>query len=435
MGGSAVDFQTDPKHGSDGVMSHSPQIIDLASEKTFLWHQSNWLKPLEDFARASGITVALYDANGQRQLGPITHHPLMRLLEENGAWNEGGLCHETEKVLVNSCLEKDIAMGSVFENTLSLAGLPFRFRGMPAGVIVYGWVFDQFADPVRCAKLARLFELPENLFWTTARGVAPMSRERLRTFASLLETLVHSTLAQMSTVLDVKATERFKDQFLATVSHELKTPLTSMVLRIQLLKRAGLVTKESLDRSIEVLERSAAMQVKLVDDLLESSRVATGKLRLEVAKLNPIEMIQQAIDAIMPHAETKNLQVSFVPVPLRYTYRGDPARLQQVLWNLLNNALKFTPEGGFIAVSAVEKNRRLRVEVTDSGAGIDPSLVSYIFDPFYQVPGMTDSSNKGLGLGLSIAKSIVELHGGSIEVKSLGRGRGSTFSFEIPAAE
>lgn len=417
------------------MATHHPQIIDLASEKSFLWHQANWLHPFDDFAKASGITVSLYDANGQRQLGPITHHPLVRLLEENGAWKEGGLCREAEQALVSSCLEKDCAGSTVFENAFALAGMPFRFRGVPAGVIVYGWVFDQFADPVRCAKLARLFNLPENIFWITARGIAPVSRERLRTFASLLETLVHSTLAQMSTVLDVKATERFKDQFLATVSHELKTPLTSMVLRIQLLKRAGLVTRERLDRSLEVLERAAAMQVKLVDDLLESSRVATGKLRLEIEKFNPVEMIQQSIDAIIPHAEAKNLQVTFVPVLLRYSYRGDQSRLQQVLWNLLNNALKFTPEGGYISVSAVEKNRRLRIEVTDSGAGIDSSLIEYIFDPFYQVPGMTDSSNKGLGLGLSIAKSIVELHGGTIEVKSQGRGRGSTFSFEIPAAE
>lgn len=430
-----METQAGPIDSEDGAVSHQAQIIDLASEKVFLWSPANWLQPLDDFARASGITVALYDANGQRQLGPVTQHPLVRLLEENGAWKEGGLCQAAESELVKSCLEKGERISTVFENAFTMAGIPFRFRGVPAGVIVYGWVFDQFSDPVRCAKLARLFGLPENLFWVTARGVAPMSRERLRTFASLLETLVKSTLAQMSTVLDVKAADRFKDQFLATVSHELKTPLTAMVLRVQLLKRAGPVTRERLDRSLEVLERAAAMQVKLVDDLLESSRVATGKLRLDVEKLSPIEMIQQAIDAILPHAEAKNLQVSFTPVLLRYSYRGDSSRLQQVLWNLLNNALKFTPGGGYISVSVLEKNRRLRVEVIDSGAGIEGSMLDYIFDPFYQAPGMTDSSNKGLGLGLSIAKSIVELHGGSIEVKSQGRGRGSTFAFEIPAAE
>lgn len=409
----------------------TPNPITLLSAPT-LWDDNHWTLALNQFARASGLTISIYDIDGTRTIGPIVEHPLMHLLEEAGAW-KNGLCSEKESSVVKEVLSSGHAFSCHFEEALYLQGLPLRFRDKICGVLVVGWAFDQFADPIRCARLAKKFDLPENIFWKVAREVAPISRERISIFVSLLKTLANSILGQHALVDEARAANRVKDQFMATASHELKTPLTSIQLRVALLRRIRNPTEAQLMHGLDVIDRGVKTQTKLVDDLLESSRVATGKLRLDIETFDPSDLLRSAVETISPGAETKGVQLSFKILPLRLKYKGDITRLQQVYWNLLNNAVKFTPKAGFISIDAREVASSFVVEVRDSGRGLDAAILPQLFDPFFQVRSRSDGSNNGLGLGLSVAKAIVDLHGGTISATSEGLGQGACFTVSIPS--
>jgi signal transduction histidine kinase len=397
-----------------------------------LWDDSLWLIALNQFAKASGLTISIYDVDSTRAVGPIIEHPLIHLIEETGAWR-GGLCEKKELEMVKEALASGQPTSSHFESAFYLQAIPLRFREKICGILVVGWAFDQFPDPIRCARIGRTFDLPENLFWKVAREVAPISRERISTFVSLLKTLATSILGQHSLVDDARDANRMKDQFMATASHELKTPLTSIQLRVDFLRRVRNPTEAQLIQGLDAIARGVKTQTKLVDDLLESSRASTGKLRLEIESFDPIELLRSAVETIIPGADAKGVQVTLKDVPTRLKYKGDVSRLQQVYWNLLNNAVKFTPKSGFISIDAREISGMMVIEVKDSGRGLAPEAIPHLFDAFFQVKARTDGSNNGLGLGLSVAKAILDLHGGSIRAVSEGLGQGSTFITALPS--
>ncbi len=411
------------------LLSEKP--ITLQSSPT-LWDDSHWAIALNQFARASGLTISIYDVDGTRAIGPVVEHPLIHFIEETGAWR-GGLCEKKEISIVKDVLSNGQPTSTHFEEAFYLQALPLRFRDKICGVLVVGWAFDQFADPIRCARLSKSFNLPENIFWKVAREVAPISRERISIFVSLLKTLANSILGQHALVDEARDANRVKDQFMATASHELKTPLTSIQLRVALLRRLRNPTEAQLLHGLDVIDRGVKTQTKLVDDLLESSRASTGKLRLEIESFEPIELLRSAVETIIPGAETKGVQVSFKGIPIRLKYKGDISRLQQVYWNLLNNAVKFTAKDGFISIEAREMSGSLIVEIRDSGRGISPETLPRLFDAFFQVRSRTDGSNNGLGLGLSVAKAIMDLHGGSIRAASEGLGHGTCFITTLPS--
>ena len=246
----------------------SPNPITLHSAPT-LWDDNHWALALNQFALASGLTITIYDIDGIRAIGPIIEHPLIHLIEESGAWSDG-LCAEKESGIVKEVLTNGQPYSTHFEEAFYLQGLPLRFRDKVCGVLVVGWTFDQFADPIRCARLARSFDLPENTFWKVAREMAPISRERINIFVSLLKTLANSILGQHALVDEARDANRVKDQFMATASHELKTPLTSIQLRVALLRRIQNPTEAQLMHGLDVIDRGVKTQTKLVDDLLES---------------------------------------------------------------------------------------------------------------------------------------------------------------------
>jgi signal transduction histidine kinase len=414
-------------------------MLELATEKSTalpilpaLWGDSLWLLALNQFAKASGLTISIYDVGGQRAVGPIIEHPLIHLIEETGAWL-GGLCEQKELKLVKETLSNGQPTSTHFEKAFYLQAIPLRFREKICGVLIVGWAFDQFADPIRCSRLSKCFNLPENLFWKVAREVAPISRERISIFVSLLKTLANSILEQHSLVGEALDANRMKDQFMATASHELKTPLTSIQLRVDFLRRLQSPTQAQLFQGLDAIDRAVKTQIKLVDDLLETSRVATGKLRLEIESLDPIELLRCAVETITPGAEAKGVQVSLRDVPIRLKYKGDASRLQQVYWNLLNNAVKFTSKDGFVSIDAREIGGMMVIEVKDSGRGLAPEAIPHLFDAFFQVKSRTDGSNNGLGLGLSVVKAILDLHGGSIRAVSEGLGHGCSFIVSLPS--
>jgi signal transduction histidine kinase/CheY-like chemotaxis protein len=224
---------------------------------------------------------------------------------------------------------------------------------------------------------------------------------------------------------------RLKDEFLATVSHELRTPLTAMLGWAHLL-RAGHLDEPGAKNALEIIERNARSQSQLIDDLLDVSRIITGKLRLDVRQIDPASFIESAIEALRPAAEAKGVRIQKVMDTGVHSIAGDPARLQQVVWNLLSNAIKFTPKGGRVQVRLERVNSHMEVAVSDTGSGISSKFLPHVFDRFRQADQSTSREYGGLGLGLAIVRHLVELHGGTVRADSHGEGHGSTFTVMLP---
>ncbi|MGB8507048.1 MAG: PAS domain S-box protein [Pyrinomonadaceae bacterium] len=224
---------------------------------------------------------------------------------------------------------------------------------------------------------------------------------------------------------------RMKDEFLATLSHELRTPLTSILGWARMLS-SGRLAEADTGRALETIERNAIAQSQLIEDILDVSRVITGKLRLEVQTVNLTSVIQSSVDAVLPAAEAKGIRLQRVLDSGASMVSGDPARLQQVIWNLLSNAIKFTPKDGRVQVKLERINSHVEIVVADNGQGINPDVLPFIFERFRQADSTTTRSHGGLGLGLAIVRHLVEMHGGTVEVESFGEGHGSTFTVKLP---
>ena len=223
-----------------------------------------------------------------------------------------------------------------------------------------------------------------------------------------------------------------KDDFLATLSHELRTPLSAIMGWVHILRR-GLGMPQDLQKGLDTIERNARLQVQLIDDLLDMNRIASGKVRLDVQPVEPILFIEAALETVRPAAEAKGVRIERMLEPSIAAVPGDPGRLQQVMGNLLSNAIKFTPKGGTVRVTLAQEEAQVRITVTDSGIGIKPDFVDHVFERFRQADASTTRRYGGLGLGLSIVKSLAELHGGSVSVSSPGEGLGASFSVCLPA--
>ena len=228
--------------------------------------------------------------------------------------------------------------------------------------------------------------------------------------------------------------DRLKDEFLATLSHELRTPLTS-ILGWATLIRNGEVEAAHFDRAIETIERNARSQARLIDDLLDVSRIITGNLRLDIRAINLVSVVEAAKDGLRPTAEAKRITLQTESAQEDCLVKADPNRLRQVIWNLVLNAIKFTPRGGNVTVSLECVESYARLTVRDTGEGIAPEFLPYVFDRFRQAEGSVTRRQGGLGLGLAVVRHLVELHGGSVMVESRGKGQGSTFTVDLPLAD
>jgi NO-binding membrane sensor protein with MHYT domain/CheY-like chemotaxis protein len=224
-----------------------------------------------------------------------------------------------------------------------------------------------------------------------------------------------------------------KDEFLATLSHELRTPLNAMLGWAGMLQR-GVRDEATLKRGLEAIERNARAQGQLIEDLLDMSRIVAGTVRLDVRLLEPARVIEAALATVHPAVLAKRIELR-CDLPDVGEVRGDPGRLQQVMWNLLSNAVKFTPAGGKVEVAVAREGGAAAIRVVDSGIGIAPDFLPYVFDRFRQQDASITRKHGGLGLGLSIVKQLVELHGGTIAVDSAGTGLGAVFTVRLPLAE
>ena len=228
--------------------------------------------------------------------------------------------------------------------------------------------------------------------------------------------------------------DRLKDEFLATLSHELRTPLTSILGWASMI-RNGEVEGSNASRAIETIERNARSQARLIDDLLDVSRIITGNLRLDLHPLNLAPIVEAALDALRPTADVKGMKLQTRFDPGQCLVKGDPNRLRQVIWNLLSNAIKFTPRHGSVSIDLTCVESTARLTVRDTGDGIAPEFLPYVFDRFRQAEGSISRKQGGLGLGLAVARHLVELHGGTIRAESEGIGKGAVFTVALPLAQ
>jgi PAS domain S-box-containing protein len=224
---------------------------------------------------------------------------------------------------------------------------------------------------------------------------------------------------------------RLKEEFLATISHELRTPLSAILGWARML-RLGQLSEENAVKALDTIERNARAQAQLIDDLLDVSRIVTGKLRMDVRPSDPNSFIDAAVEAVRPAAEAKGVRVQKVIDTGLLSIPGDPVRLQQVVWNLLSNAIKFTPRGGRVQIRSERVNSHLEIVVSDTGQGIAPDFLPHVFDRFRQADQKTSRQHGGMGLGLAIVRHLVELHGGTVSATSEGEGQGATFTVMLP---
>ena len=230
---------------------------------------------------------------------------------------------------------------------------------------------------------------------------------------------------------DAESANRAKDEFLATLSHELRTPLTA-ILGWARLMRSGATDAKTQELAFETIERSAKAQAELIDEILDISRIVTGKFELAVAPVDLLQLTWQILDSFHPAAEAKKIKLELESSAPKIAMRGDPARLKQVIWNLISNALKFSDAGASVAVKLERLESRVKLSVRDTGRGIDPEFLPHVWERFRQADSTTTRQFGGLGLGLSVVRHLVELHGGAVEVASEGLGRGATFTVEFP---
>ncbi len=232
---------------------------------------------------------------------------------------------------------------------------------------------------------------------------------------------------------EAEEANRIKDDFLATLSHELRTPLTAM------LGWLGVMRGKSLDAptsayAFEAVERNAKRQAQLIEDLVDVSRIISGKLKLNLRPMDLTPVVEAAVDAVRPEAEAKQISIEIIWEPFIAPVSGDPTRLEQIMWNLLTNAVKFTPNGGSIQVHLGQSESAAVIAIRDSGIGIPPEFLQHVFERFRQADSTTTRAHGGLGLGLAIVRHLVELHGGTVSAESAGQDQGSSFTVRLPLA-
>ncbi|MDT5060942.1 MAG: hypothetical protein QOH63_1401 [Acidobacteriota bacterium] len=370
------------------------------------------------------------------------------LNETNGA--RGGAPQADEGVL--GTLLKELHPLRLSENDSSLQAMHLpasessaqSFLGAPifSSGQVFGWLY--LADKIGADEFT---EADERLAVTLSTQVAvAYENARLYTEAQLHATELQQEIAERKQAEEERArmlireqaaraeaetANRTKDEFLATLSHELRTPLTA-ILGWSHLMRTNKFDQENIARALETIERNARSQAQLIDDLLDVSRIITGKLRLDVRPVELSAIIEAAIESTRPAAAAKAIQFEVALDKSASQVMGDASRLQQVVWNLFTNAVKFTPEGGRVEVRLEREGAQAQIIVSDSGQGINPQFLPFIFERFRQADGSTTRKHGGLGLGLAIVRHLVEMHGGTIKAQSEGINKGSTFTVTLP---
>lgn len=408
-------------------------MIRIAQSLSQQLDWTEWQAPLLQFCQASGMVVSAYDIGGGRRIGPLLGSRTARLLGTSNLWNEDGPGSAVEQRIV-AALNGPVDYAEEEFHGMRVCGLPLTRAGQRYGAVVFGWRWSDFSSPMACEQLARQLKLSGQALWNEVRLEAPLAAGRLATFRGLLRTLVDSLDRQRDTIEELQRVSQTRDLFLATVSHEMRTPLSALALRIDLLLKTMQDPPPSLVTALTAMRVHVRQEAAMVEDLIDAARTLTGTMSIERIPVSLGGIVREAVSTIEAKAHDKRIAFTVTPADFgdRFQVLADPRRLQQVLWNLILNAIKFTDEGGAIEVLITGAADGVRIRVNDSGHGIAAQDLPHVFGAFTL---QTHANSSGLGLGLYIVRRIVELHGGSISVDSPGPGRGSSFIVFLPQAD
>lgn len=378
---------------------------------------------------ADGDVFASYRADRRVPLDPT--------VREIGHWDSG----DGRRVIVTPVADRAGVHGRLqviyhFDRLHErMVAFTLRSALLAIAAVVLAWLLARGLQPVLTRPIDELERAAQRVrdtrdYSIRARKISDDELGRLTdAFNEMLERIESHERALVDAQHRAEESSRLKDEFVATVSHELRTPLSPVLAWIQMLRLPGGPAK--LPDALEVMERNAKALILIIDDLLDMSRIVSGTLRLDVRSVDLDGVVRAAAETLGHAALARGIAVEFeagAPPPLR----GDPARLQQVVWNLLSNAIKFSPDGGRVSVATAYDGARATLTVTDRGAGIEPAFLPHVFDRFRQQDGSITRRHGGLGLGLSIVRQLVELHGGTVTVESEGVGHGARFTVSLP---
>jgi signal transduction histidine kinase len=352
------------------------------------------------------------------------------LAERSTLWAEDGPGTALERTLVHTVCAQGSSASAQFEG-FRVCAQPLMLRGHVYGVLLFGWRFADFSSPLACERIAKQIGLAGHLLWNEARLDAPVSEQRMGTYAALLGTLAGTLDRQRETIDDLTRVNRTRELFLATVSHEMRTPLSALSMRIELLLRTIPDLPPAAVSGLESMRVHVHQEAGMVEDLIDAARTLTGQMSITRAPVVLGQVLRDAISTVETHAHAKHILMQVTPADYgdHIRFEADGRRLQQVVWNLLFNAVKFTPVGGVVRIDIRQRGGMVEIDIADSGQGIEPEDLPHVFGAFKL---QQHGNANGLGLGLYIARRIVELHEGTLSVSSAGRGQGATFAIRLP---
>jgi signal transduction histidine kinase len=393
---------------------------------------SAWEPALAQFSAASGLAVSAYDIEGRRRAGPFLQSSLSRLLASASLWDDDGAGTRFEQGLAQQAAQEGRA-SAAFCDELCVMAVPLTMFGAVYGAVVYGWTFSRFTSGMACERIARQLGLPGARLWTQARLESPVSPSRMDSHTGLLRTLIDSNTRQKEAIARLNELNRMREVFLATVSHEMRTPLTAISMRLDMLLLSKLDDPARLRRELGTMMRHVRQEARMVEDLIDAAQTRTGQLTIQPEDVSLLRILRDALSTVEPRAEAKGVVLLVSSLEQDdLLVRGDAQRLQQLFWNLLSNAVKFTQAGGQVGIEVSAGGDMHRVTVSDTGQGIAGQFLPEVFGAFNKQQAQ---NAEGLGLGLFIARHIAELHGGTITAESAGAGQGAVFTVTLPALQ
>ncbi len=403
-----------------------------------LFDSSSWTPALEKYAEATGWSVALFDLETRLVLRTAPT-PLVTLFGEDDV--AAGLFLDCAR----RCLLPDGERRAVVVSDargLTVVGTALALNGTVMGAAVGGYALAQFCHVGGVRDWARSAGVPFDTLWNIVRRLSPAPERRLILHGELLQVLGDALLGEVCRTRQyedvaerLRAADAIKDEFLAVLSHELRSPMHAILGWLRVLSSAGMRDPDLVDRAVKTIERNVSMQTQIINDLLDVSRILSGKLEIEHEIVDLTTLVTGCVESLQPTAHGKQVALRLIiPAPGATPVVGDSIRLQQVVSNLVGNAIKFTDADGVITVTVEQQPGSIGVIVEDTGHGIAPEFLPHLFERFRQADGSSGRKHGGLGLGLSIVKHLVMLHGGEVHAASPGIGRGARLSITIPRA-
>lgn len=405
-------------------MGHMNTVFDIAV----------WAPALEKFGAVAHLSVALYGADEQIVCGPMPATPLFAAFQEHGY--EPGVFAECVRACLVQPSDNRPPVVTTHSSGLAVVGVSLLHDGHVVGAVVAGYALVTFCESVAIARIARESGTPFQELWDVARRQQPVPTRRLVLRGELLQVLGDTLLRENhlrrqseETAMQLTTSAAVKEGFLAVLSHELRSPLTPILGWASILK---LHSDPKVVHAAEVITRNAVFQLRMVDDLLELTRGTRGELVLNLKVVSINDQVRSTLEAVADDALAKDIAVQFIDAPEPLHVDADADRLQQVLRNVLLNALKFTPVGGAVTVTLTREGDDGIVRVRDTGEGIAPEFLPFVFELFRQQEQGIRRTHGGLGIGLALVKQLTEAHGGAVSIASDGAGSGTQVTIHLP---